>query len=442
MKKTVNKFIAVMVVFVLCLTPIQMSAGQAYVLDYETASPFDLLAAERGVEFATNYVRTLTMLNNFVDSLPISRTGELMFPEYFGGAYIDGDGNAVLLMVNMPVVPPVLEGRDVAQRPINAHIEQMQTSEGVAVREVEFAYSDLWAAIHALNDLSQYAPELFDEATAYGWHLDVIGNRVVVELYDFTDETIDLFRTTVFDAPLLAFVQSDGPIVLGCDMLYADALQDSYHMSAGEISVTPFNTISGGVGEWIYVQRNRTWVAIGSIGYRATLGGARGFMTAAHLGGGLRSGDTIYLRDRTTRIGRVANANHVRLQGFDAAFITLEPNVEIRNTTAGVAISSHIVSHIFVGQEIAATGATLGSRFGQVTSSSGGTMSGTVGGVHVTVNNTIMSNLAGTHGDSGGIVFCIFTGGVFGIISGGTTAVAHTSRATEINRALGSSVRR
>ena len=36
MKKTVNKFLAVMVVFVLCLTPIQMSAGQPYVSDYES----------------------------------------------------------------------------------------------------------------------------------------------------------------------------------------------------------------------------------------------------------------------------------------------------------------------------------------------------------------------------------------------------------------------
>ena len=444
MKKTANKFLVVMVVFVLCLIPIQMSAGQPYVSDYETVSPFDLLAAERGVEFATNYVRTLTMLNNFVDSLPVSRTGELMFPDYFGGAYIDSDGNAVLLMVNMPVAPPVLEGRDAAYRPISAHIEQMQTSEGVAVREVEFAYGDLWAAIHALNDLSQYAPELLEEVTAYGWHLDVIGNRVVVELYNFTEETIDIFRSTVFDAPLLAFVQSDGPIVLDCDMLYADALQGFYHLSVEEMSIAPFNTIMGGVGEQIVVRRNGEFLRSASIGYRASLGGATGFIVSAHLSSGLRNGDQIYfvIGNRIIdRLGRVASANHVRLQGVDAAFITLDSGVDIRNTTAGVAISSHIISHIFVGQEIAATGATLGSSFGQVTSPTGA-VSGTVGGVNVTVNNTIVSNLARAGGDSGGIVFCIFTGGVFGIHVGGTTAIAHTSRATEINRALGSSVRR
>jgi len=186
MKKTVNKFLVIMVVFVLSLASIQMSAGQPYVSDYETVSPFDLLVAERGVEYVQNYTRTLTMLNNFVDSLPVSRMGELMFPDYFGGAYIDDDGNAVLLMVNMPVAPPVLEGRDVAYRPINAHIEQMQTSEGVAVREVEFAYSDLWATIHLLNDLIPPTPEDMAAANAGGWHLDVVGNRVVVELIDFT----------------------------------------------------------------------------------------------------------------------------------------------------------------------------------------------------------------------------------------------------------------
>jgi len=315
----------------------------------------------------------------------------------------------------------------------------MQTSEGVTVREVEFAYSDLWAAIHALNDLSQYA-ELLEGVTAFGWHLDVIGNRVVVELYDFTEEAIDLFRSTVFDAPLLVFVQSDGPITFDCDMLYADALQDSYHINAEEMSITPFNTIMGGVGAQIVVRRNGDLLRTGSIGYRATLGGARGFITSAHLSGGLQNGDQIYLvigGRATDRIGRVANANHVRLQGFDAAFITLEPNVDIRNTTAGVAISSHIISHFFVGQEIAATGASTGSRFGQVTSPSGGTFVGTI----VTVNNTVVSNLARQTGDSGGIVFCLFSGGVIGIHVGGNNTIAHASRATEINRALGSSVR-
>jgi len=417
-----------------------MSAGQAYVSDYETASPFDLLAAERGVEFATNYVRTLTMLNNFVDSLPVSRTGELMFPEYFGGAYIDGDGNAVLLMVNMPVAPPVLEDRDAAQRPINAHIEQMQTSEGVAVREVEFAYSDLWAAIHTLNDLSRYAPELFDEATAYGWHLDVVNNRVVVELYDFTDETIDLFRTTVFDAPLLAFVQSDGPVIVDCDITETSYLQESIESLNSLETIAPLNSLHAGVGERVLIRRGNTTPTFGgSIGYRATLGGARGFITSAHLRSGLQSGDIFYSQNGL-RLGRIASANHIRLQGVDVAFVTLDPGVDIRNTTAGVAISSHIISHFFVGQEIAATGAATGSRFGQVTTPSGTTRL-IVGTVTVTINNVVISNLARYTGDSGGIVFCLFTGGVVGIHVSGTNNIANASRATEINRALGSSVR-
>jgi len=253
MKKTVNKFLAVMVVFVLCLAPIQMSAGQAYVSDYETASPFDLLAAERGVEFATNYVRTLTMLNNFVDSLPVSRTGELMFPDYFGGAYIDADGNAVLLMVNMPVAPPVLEGRDAAHRPISAHIEQMQTSEGVAVREVEFAYSDLWATIHLLNELIPPTPEDMAAANAGGWHLDVVANRVVVELVDFTEDAVNVFRETVLDAPLIVFKQSDGPMVL--EMPEFDYESTDY-LSTDELAVVPFVNLVANIGEQINVRRN------------------------------------------------------------------------------------------------------------------------------------------------------------------------------------------
>jgi len=433
MKKTVNKFLAVMVVFVLCLTPIQLSAAQPYVLDYETASPFDLLAAERGVEFATNYVRTLTMLNNFIDSLPVSRTGELMFPDYFGGAYIDGDGNAVLLMVDMPIASPVLEGRGVVSRTISEHIEQMQTSEGVTVRQVEFAYSALWAAIHLLNDLIPPTLEDMAAANAGGWYLDVVNNRVVVELVDFTEDAVTVFRETVLDVPLIAFTQSDGPMVL--EMPEYD-YENTDYLSTDELAIIPFNTSVAHVGQQINVRRNGVIIGNGSIGYRASASGGIGFVTAAHLGlahGGLQFGDSIYLPWRSTRIGRVAAPNHVILSGSDSAFITLDPGLEITSFSSGHFINGS-TTHLWRGQYVASNGFISGSRSGNVTTFGlREIIQCDITGVSFLVMNAMNSTIGAARGDSGGIVYCLHTNAAVGIISGGSSTRSVTSTVAEIN---------
>jgi len=449
MLKVAKRFLAVMLVFVLSLTPVQILSAQAYVPEYESmliiedsVSSFDMLVAEHGMEFVQNYTRTLNMLNDFIESLPMNRSGELMFPSYFGGAYIDCSGNAVLLMVSTPSTN-ALGSRYVAYRPKSAHVTQMQGSEGVTVREVEFAYTDLWATIHFLNDLSQYVPELFASVTAFGWYLDVIGNRVVVELYDFTEDTTNLFREVILDAPLLAFAQSEGLVELN-SMIQVDYIRESYYSNYEYNSIVPFNTFVADVGDTIEVWRGGVRVASGSIGYRANLGGARGFITSAHIGLPLINGDVIYLRNRSRRIGRVANANHVRLTGVDAAFITLDAGIEIRNSPRNIALSDRPIIHVFTGQEIASVGAITGFRFGRVSTPSWSGLISIMGGQLVySVSNAVILNLAGGPGDSGGIVFCFLTGDVMGIVTGGNAdaGLAISSRATEINRVLGSWLR-
>jgi len=409
MKKTVNKFLAVMVVFVLCLAPIQMSAGQAYVSDYETASPFDLLA------------------------------GELMFPEYFGGAYIDGDGNAVLLMVNMPVAPPVLEGRDAAQRPISAHIEQMQTSEGVTVREVEFAYSDLWATIHLLNELIPPTPEDMAAANAGGWHLDVASNRVVVELVDFTEDAVSVFRETVLDMPLIVFTQSDGPVMM--DVPKFECLK---MIEFGETMIMPLNT-SPLLGSRITVRRNGVPISGGgSIGYRATLNGVRGFITAAHITGGLRVGDEIFHGWVSGRLGVVASSAHVQLNGADAAFITLQSGIEIGNRVARREIHGS-TTHLWRGQEIASVGATTpGYRVGHITATGQrGSFLHEGTGITVIIQNMIESTAPSQSGDSAGITICLIMDAAVGIHVAGNreNTLSWHSTVSEINRGIGAVAR-
>jgi len=78
MKKTVNKFLAVMVVFILCLIPIQMSARQAYVSDYENIA-LDWYLDVSNLEIVDDY--------RLRDTPPTYQIGEPSEISYF--AYIN-----------------------------------------------------------------------------------------------------------------------------------------------------------------------------------------------------------------------------------------------------------------------------------------------------------------------------------------------------------------
>jgi len=189
------------------------------------------------------------------------------------------------------------------------------------------------------------------------------------------------------------------------------------------------------------------------IGFRASLGGRRGFVTAAHIGrafGGMQAGISVYVPGRQHRIGHVASMQHFDLFGTDAVFVTLEPDAEIRNNAGWMTIGTQ-VTHLFVGQEIGAAGRASPPRTGRVTAVGRRATFGDVMGFNFTVENAMVSTLISDEGDSGRIVFDSITGGVVGIqvgpnaghnvtpvVAGGGSV---TSVVSEINRRLGTTVR-
>ena len=129
------------------------------------------LAEELGYEIATNHMRSSEALFAFVSGLPESRTGELIYPSGFGGAYVDEQGDVVILHVE-----------DYRHRTMDDSLVQLQSSSGGTVRYVEFSYNELWETIHYLNESILDAGIDLLEINVHGWYLDVINNRVVVRL--------------------------------------------------------------------------------------------------------------------------------------------------------------------------------------------------------------------------------------------------------------------
>ena len=369
----------------------------------------NIIIEERGMEFAQNYFAAIDALYAFVTALPQTRAGDTIFPSDFGGAYIDDDGNAVLLMVSQPF----------SRVQTAESLVQLQRADSVLVREVLFSYSYLWGLIDSLNSFSYSDPDTLVDIGVKGWYLDVINNNVGVQLTNITNDAIDAFMSNVINSAAIVFEQHIG-----------------------------YNTAnSGTLGGRLRVYRNGAYIGSSSIGFRASLGGVRGFITTAHAdaaGGRLRLDDQFRVLGIANPIGSIVSATHVALDGADAAFVTLNAGFEIPNSIENTPVTSSHVPHIFVGQYVFSVGFASGARAGVVTRIGYRALLRVPGHPTFTILNTIRTSYSGRIGDSGGIVV---TNGasplqVIGIHLGiHNEGGSITSNFNEINRWLGTSLR-
>jgi hypothetical protein len=278
-----------------------------------------------------------------------------------------------------------------------------------------------------------------------------------VGLTSLTDENVALFKETVLDSHMITFKECLGGFELPAMPELDYVSQNVYGVNFQELdSIMPLSRIAGTPGDRVIVRRNGVHIGTGSIGYRASIGGVRGFVTTAHLGLAatglpLRPGDEFFVSGLANRIGYIRSANHVMLHNVDAAFVTLCPffEFEINDTVAGRRISANRIPHIFRGQRLYAVGATSGFRIGEVLN-----IGLTFGfGVHdphahaYFVLNTILSAHIGAGGDSGGIVFAPENGNNFVVgihlahQPSGVNRGAIVAPYNEISRFLGTNLR-
>jgi len=342
------------------------------------------LVSEYGEKFIENRNTAILIADELLDLFYVRSYArsdvDLMYPEYFGGMYIDDYGNLRILVV---------------KESNSASVSSFSRISKIDLTEVVFSKNELLQIFDDvytfLNSNSQgHLCEVMQNIS--GMSLDVAQNRVVVYLRDLSTRQIELFERTVVYHPAIIFSYSS-----------EDDLEDT--------RLNPGSRIQrrSGAGQ--------------SVGYRASLGSGLGFVTTAHGNPPIARGEHFYVSGNANPVGVVQRVS----PATDSAFVALFPHVTWSNLpshnvrpsiqipilgdiairiSAGGSGSPHIcsgritsVSHVHNGT----FGPILTARatYSRSSGDSGGII------VRPSVNNqfAILGIHVGSHGASGNAVF-------------------------------------
>jgi len=376
------------------------------------------LIAQFGTEFLANRDVANLIAGYIYDAIPVNRSGENMYPDSFGGMYIDYYGNLVVLTVDgcqfSRNSEQVLDG-------FNVDTAIVDTG-SVSVRAVDFSHSELLSVYYAIADFMAKSwgndhCVVGNNITSVG--IDTSGNRVEVSLLDISQWQLDLFRTEVVDHPALAFIQVVAGEIWG-GLSREEQPLDPY-IDSNVVGVQPFSNAQGHPGSTLRTGAAPAGRFVGSLGFRVRRGSQNGFITHAH---GTTIGMGIYVGAR--RIGTVSQRHFQS----DSSFVSLSygSTVSDRNPSAAhIVATPRTPSNILQGDVVTriSTGARDANAHMQhhPIVSSGRvqrteytiTLPG-VGTVHV-----LRANYVSYGGDSGGIV--VTGSGGNQLIAGITVAV-------------------
>jgi len=143
--------------------------------------------------------RALQHFRMLLGSFP-QRDGAIVFPDFYGGAYVDGVGRLILLIAEAYAV-------EAANHPIVAYLIAARVS--FRYRHVEFSYNQLHEAHNALSAAVRGSRAAkCPVAIHYLFsNIRLQENVIHIHLYGYTDELAAAFRADVFDAPMLQVVE-------------------------------------------------------------------------------------------------------------------------------------------------------------------------------------------------------------------------------------------
>ncbi len=291
---------------------------------------------------------------NMIESKFIkNKLGEVIYPDYIGGLYIDSNDNLTIQVVE----------QNIPNSQNETYESIINIDENSKIEYVDYSYEEL----NELNDtiLNNFLGKI-DNLT--GLYVDVVSNRVVVELEDLTDEKIEEFKKNVIDSPMISFNKT-----------------------------TIFELISTASpgGSFISTKGQQQC----SYGYRAKLStGQTGIVTAAHC---LKSsGDSI------PGIGTLRSYQNIG--ELDAAFVTNNSGATLSNIiivpSLGITItlSANVNSSPVAGQSISKYGRSTGLTSGTITTTN---YSYTDSETNISYTKQIRAAMVSTNGDSGGPAF-------------------------------------
>ena len=346
---------------------------------------------QNNYEATTGYTRMLETFD--INGI----TADPSYPQEYGGAYINDQGNLVVQYVETSSDDAVVmqQGADSVSeaQAFSDTVYEVTGLQTVLIEKVNYSYNELVETnnfigshitklISSENELStlQNTTESSFKGEIVQSAIDAKNNSVVVWLDDISQECIEDFRENICDEPYLTFKLAIGRPIL----------ESNYESGEG-------------------------WVnGIGSIGFPANYGSYSGFVTAWHCS----EAGTNYINDQ---------AYGTRLNGsseYDYAFIRQTNYTD--SITRGLydstkTLNAGTYAYLAQGSQVGRTGYKTGYSTGTVTYT----------GVNNELGNDLMETNCGSEpGDSGGPYFgspSSSTPYVAGIHIGASTQVEETT---------------
>lgn len=315
-------------------------------------------------------------------------TDNIEYPEYYGGAYIDGNDKLVIYIT------------EDAKTNLKSLLANTIKSQDFIIQKAKYSYNTLNGIMDKVNEFKINNPDSPVSDNFLCYYLSDSDNEIVVELQRFDENSIRTFKQDVCNSDAIRFVQANG---IPYDI--AD--------------VNPGNLITNGSIR-------------GSVGYRAKLSGKEGIVTAGHVIA-LNS----YLEFKSMTFAKCTKRQYSG--NVDASFceILTPPGYTPTNTLVVNGVSSTLstaISEPGVGTTINKIGQKTGHSSGKVLNTNA---SLTVNGI--TITNLTSASFTADNGDSGGIVYSV-AGSVrytLGILKGMDSKAVYYCKANRVNAALG-----
>ena len=200
MKKT-KRILLILFVFVLIvsISSVYLAFSDGTQEETEILSFEEYMIERMGYEFFVNHTRAMYTIDSLYNSFPRNRLGQAIYPNNFGGMYIDGDGNLVVLIVGSPYESIVA----------TAEADEMfsQFSEEVIIKDATFSFNELLAINDYITYLFIYHRDNELIANIRSTDLDVINNRIALYLSIVSGCIMEGFKEDFIDSPVIVFRQ-------------------------------------------------------------------------------------------------------------------------------------------------------------------------------------------------------------------------------------------
>lgn len=312
---------------------------------------------ENWKELYTRNANSVENAKKIESEFPKDLKGNPIYPEYIGGLYINDDDYLVIQVVNKKISKSKTSQNTLYQKVLSV-------DKNAIVESVNYSFSEMTVINEMLENLFL---ENKLPSSVMAFYIDVINNKIVVELSICSEQEKLEFKNSVIDSPIITFKKGK------------------------ETTVTLNAGAPNGAG--------------GSVGYRARKGSSgQGFVTHGH-GMTVNSVITGIGKVKNKRFGGNIDASWVDTNGYSAT-PTNNWHAYPPYTIPTLSLSTVVKDSFFVGERVGRIGSASGHRTGKITKASYSTSvkeCETCSSVNFT--KMVLTDVYQTFGDSGGIVY-------------------------------------